>query len=284
MIPHTNKIEDVNSWLYRELESVSDKREVEQFVRILNEDVLHIQQGIDQDTQRISESQIIELQNCVKRLKSNEPIQYVTGKTHFYNLVLDIGPGALVPRPETEELVDLVVKNSGNEDAILDLCSGSGCIALAIKKALPASKVIGLERHQDAIKHARLNGINLSLHVEWLENDVFEDDWFTEHHVFQTIVSNPPYIPNGEKKMMNDRVVNFEPHEALFVSDHDPLKFYKRIGELGRKLLPENGNLICEGHEHLMGNVKKLWLSLGYSSVDILKDMQGKDRIAWAKK
>ena len=180
---------------------------------------------------RLSESDLLFIRSAVKRLLLHEPFQYVIGNTEFYGLSITCAQGALIPRPETEELVDWILEElKGKESKILDIGTGSGCIALALKKNAINSNVWGLDVSETALTIARENALALELEVGFLSQDILSDyplDF--ENDFFDVIVSNPPYIPVNEQVKMEQNVLQFEPHKALFVPDHDPLLCYRVI-------------------------------------------------------
>ena len=251
-------------------------------VRILLEDVLNVQPLAPAD-QRFSEGELVSLKKAVLKILSGIPVQYVTGKVEFYGLMLQVAPGVLIPRPETEELVEHTVSGMQGHETVVDLCSGSGCIALAVKKQHPDARVIGVEKSNNAVEQSIRNGEDNGLKVEWRCLDVFDDGCCVDlKGQVDRLVSNPPYIPFSEKQEMDSRVVDHEPAEALFVEDDDPMVFYRRIAVLGRQLLKESGKLICEVHENHADQVVHLFSENQYRHVLKIQDMQGKDRMVCA--
>jgi len=175
------------------------------------------------------------IEQYFQRLQNNEPLQYVIGKAWFCGLELHVAPGVLIPRPETEELVEWIVENHRHEEnqiEILDIGSGSGCIPLALKKKLPLADICGLDVSEQALAIAAENARIHQLDVRWMQQDIFDKDFHFESQKKLIIVSNPPYILEKERGVMSERVLNFEPGSALFVPDNDPLLFYRRILEL----------------------------------------------------
>ena len=286
-MPASNYLKDVRNWIDRELTSKFHDRERKQLIRILSEDLLGISMNsiIDQEERLLTESEIVRLKKSILKLNQDMPIQYVTGKVHFHNLVLSIAPGVLIPRPETEELTEMAISHLQSGDYIMDLCSGSGCIALAIKKAKPDVHVCGLEKSALAVDLSIQNSKELNLDVEWLQEDIFDNVWVTNYEQKITVlVSNPPYIPHSEKALVDKNVSDFEPHEALFVPDNHSLIYYSRIALLGLKLLKENGKLLCEVHENKANEVVNLLVENGYKNCNVICDMQGKERIVCAER
>ena len=215
------------------------------------------------------------VQEVIDRLLHFEPIQYIFGHTEWRGLDLRVTPATLIPRPETAELVEKILgvpeyRNPGTSLKILDIGTGSGCIAIALKKAHPEWQVTGIDISPEAIEVARenaaRNGVEVTFHVADIFSDSIED--------FDLVVSNPPYICEREKEGMLPNVLDFEPHTALFVPDADPLKFYRRIAEL--KL---GKYLFFEINEAFGEEMKNLFADLGYTDILITKDIYGKARI-----
>jgi len=235
---------------------------------------------------RLSESDLLFIRSAVKRLLLHEPFQYVIGNTEFYGLSITCAPGALIPRPETEELVDWILEElKGKDSKILDLGTGSGCIALALKKNTINSNVWGLDVSETALKIARENALALGIEVGFFSQDILSDyplDF--DNHFFDVLVSNPPYIPVNEQVKMEQNVLQFEPHEALFVPDQDPLLFYRVIATKSLSLLKNNGVLYFEIHEDFAFQVKDLMAELGFINIELRKDLQGKFRMIKAQR
>ena len=235
---------------------------------------------------RLSESDLLFIRSAVKRLLLHEPFQYVIGNTEFYGLSITCAQGALIPRPETEELVDWILEElKGKESKILDIGTGSGCIALALKKNTINSNVWGLDVSETALTIARENALALELEVGFLSQDILSDyplDF--ENDFFDVIVSNPPYIPVNEQVKMEQNVLQFEPHKALFVPDHDPLLFYRVIATKSLSFLKNQGVLFFEIHEDFAAEVKELLVELGFINIELRKDLQGKSRMIRAQR
>ncbi|WP_299705958.1 peptide chain release factor N(5)-glutamine methyltransferase [uncultured Pontibacter sp.] len=221
------------------------------------------------------------IKEVVARLKQQEPVQYVLGVAHFYGLDLQVDERVLIPRPETEELVDLVVREHRGLKGlqVLDICTGSGCIPLALAANLQADKVYGLELSEGALKVARTNARQLRLPVAWLQQDVFDPILGIAPHSLDIITSNPPYVMEQEKALMRPNVLDYEPHLALFVPDEDPLKYYKRIAEAGAELLKNGGRLYFEINEQYGEEVRQQLLQAGFSHAEVVQDLFNKNRI-----
>lgn len=214
-------------------------------------------------------------------LMNDVPLQYALGETNFYGLKLKVKPGVLIPRPETEELVDLIVKENNRSDLeVLDLCTGSGAIAIALARNLPFSRVEAVDISPVAVAIAGENAENLKTRVKVRMADVFT--LTLQDYTYDIIVSNPPYVAESEKVDMEPNVLNHEPHEALFVSDSNPLIFYKRIATLASKALVPGGRLYFEINPIFASGIEHLFSDLKFREVRIIKDVHGKNRFASA--
>jgi release factor glutamine methyltransferase len=220
------------------------------------------------------------LDNAIERLKKYEPLQYVTGKAYFFEYVFNVNAHVLIPRPETEELVGLsidIIKKKGFK-SILDIGTGSGCIAISIKKKLPDVKVYASDISEEAIKVALSNSTKLKVEIEFIQNDILnENTWQTMPKV-DMIVSNPPYIGIEESNSILPNVLNYEPHLALFSSD-EPLKFYEKISKFG---LANSSQIAFEINEKYGKETQEIIKKNGYKNVSLIKDLQNKDRFCMA--
>jgi release factor glutamine methyltransferase len=226
----------------------------------------------------ISENNSQLILNILQELKEKVPIQYLLGNVSFYGLTLEVNPTVLIPRPETEELVDWIIRdNKGKKISILDVCTGSGCIALALKKNLPKCTVTAIDISEDALKTAGRNARKLGLEIELIEEDAlaFSDELKTIP--FQVIVSNPPYIKNADKEHVQDSVLKYEPHIALFVPDNDPLIFYKAIAKFAKK--SSLVILYFEIHEDMGAELCNWLKEMGFEKIELRKDINDKDRM-----
>jgi len=214
----------------------------------------------------------------VSRLKRFEPIQYILGEAYFYGRKYLVNPNVLIPRQETEELVDLIIKENHAENLkVLDIGAGSGCIGLTLAKELQNPEVIGLDINQDILQIIKENARNLHAAINTIEGDIFHMEF--PYHFLDIIVSNPPYISEDERRMMDKNVVYFEPEAALFVSSENPLTFYHHIIDKAKFWLKPNGKLYFEINEAFGNEVKQLMLDEGFIDATIFKDLNGKDRI-----
>lgn len=222
--------------------------------------------------------------NIVSRLKKHEPIQYIFGETEFCGLKIDVNPDVLIPRPETEELVEWILETLWlKSPKILDIGTGSGCIALALKNTIKMAKVSGIDISEKAIKTARENAVKNKLDVQFFVADVFDFPAETNER-FDVIVSNPPYVLEREKQFMKPNVLRFEPQNALFVSNHDPLIFYRKITHLAKSILNKNGWLFFEINENMAHEMIELLQNEGFSNARIKIDVNAKSRMARAQK
>jgi release factor glutamine methyltransferase len=220
------------------------------------------------------------LNNALNKLLKHEPVQYITNEAWFYNLKFYVNNNVLIPRPETEELVHEVInflkQNSGKN--ILDIGTGSGCIPISIKKNIPNANMMSIDVSETALAVAKENAIRNNVEIDFRELDFLSENIYTLFEKFDVIISNPPYIPEDEKNILDKNVIAYEPHLALFVSQNDPLIFYKKILSFAENHLNQNGRIFLETHENLAKETAALFIEKKYS-VEIKKDMQGKERM-----
>lgn len=220
---------------------------------------------------------------AVERVVAGEPLQYVLGETRFYGNTLAVTPAVLIPRPETEELVDMIVSDNTGEDLrVLDLCTGSGCIAVSLARALRFPVVTAVDLSEDALAVARENGERLRVKVDFRHGDVLamHDDGSR----YDIIVSNPPYVLDSERSQMSPRVLDHEPAMALFVPDDDPLRFYKAIVAYASDALVAGGRLYLEINPMEVDGIRRLLADVGLEDIDMIRDMTGRERFAKARK
>lgn len=234
------------------------------------------------DTQNISNMEII-----LQKLRAHEPIQYIFGHTEWMGLDLRVTPATLIPRPETAELVEWVLQVADRDKPlrVLDIGTGSGCIAIALKKAVPHWQVTGLDISEEALAEAKENATRNKVEVNWLQADILSPIANSSLPIADIIVSNPPYICNSEKKDMDARVLDYEPHSALFVPDTDPLLFYRQIASLAssphRLIASSPLNLFFEINEAYGNEVCAMMEQMGYTDVQLKNDMYGKPRMVF---
>ena len=215
------------------------------------------------------------LYNCLERLKKHEPIQYVLGKTDFCKLNFFVNKSVLIPRPETEELVNIILKSQLDNKTILDIGSGSGCIAISLAKHSPKVKVTALDTSKDAIELSQRNAKENDVNIEFIVADILS---YKSDKKYDIIVSNPPYVLEEEKDHMSKNVLEYEPELALFVKNDDPLKFYKAILDFAKNSLNKNGKIYFEINEKYKNEIKDLAYYYNYSNVDCKLDVFGKYR------
>jgi len=276
----TNKVSAIVDLFRQRLHSIYDERELQNIILL----AFHHVMGWDKMTFRqkqdsgLSESELLTFNFMVKRLQKHEPIQYIIGETEFYGLPFQVNPSVLIPRPETEELVDVIINDFKDKSLrILDIGTGSGCIAIALKKHLPKATVVALDVSQKAIETAQTNALKNGVEVEFINMDIFSEDIF-KLKPFDVIVSNPPYIPEDEKTKMHSNVLDHEPHIALFVTSN-PLEFYERICNLSKSLLLPNGKVYFELNEHYEHLYNDLFSKFS-TQFSMTKDINNKLRIA----
>jgi len=216
----------------------------------------------------------------VTRIKTSEPIQYILGQSEFSGLLLKVNPAVLIPRPETEELVQWIISSQKTVPSrVLDIGTGSGCIALGLKKAFAGSSVSACDISEEALVVARENAFINQLDIKFFSADILNWENYSGWGETELIVSNPPYVTIRDKSCMKKNVTDFEPHQALFAPDNDPLKFYRQIARFSSKWLTENGVLYFEINEQYGHQVVEILYSAGFATVEIRKDMQGKERM-----
>lgn len=227
---------------------------------------------------KLSVNQTRELEEIIARLKKHEPIQYILGTCRFLGRDFSVAQGVLIPRPETEELVSLIVKeNADRKLKILDIGTGSGCIAISLDLELPNAQVTAWDISNDALAIAKNNNEEIQSNVCFEQVDVLLTP--PKDTLFDVIVSNPPYVMNSEKEQMEENVLQWEPSLALFVPNENPLLFYRKIAELGKEILAPNGKLYFEINQAFGKETEELLMQLGYQKTRIIKDFYGLDRI-----
>lgn len=231
----------------------------------------------------LSSKEMQKLNGILARLLNFEPIQYIQGTARFLERSYHVAPGVLIPRPETEELVEVMLREIPSDARILDIGTGSGCIAISLSKAFPNAKVTAWDVSEDALCIARRNNYDLQASVCFVKQDVLA--WRGDGgQCYDVIVSNPPYITESEKQEMERNVLDWEPFSALFVPNNDPLLFYRRIGELGRMMLVDGGRLYFEINRAYGEATAMMLCGQGYTGIRILKDISGNDRFVIAER
>ena len=258
--------------------------EVNSFFYILTLQILNkrrIDVSLNYDFE-VSNNDKFKFQDTIERLKKHEPIQYIIGKTEFYGMPFKLSNNVLIPRPETEELVDWMIskfKSQKSKIRVLDIGTGSGCIAISLAKNLPDCKIVALDVSSEALKVAKENAKLNNVEVQFIEADILNWNLELDNLEFDVIVSNPPYVRALEKNQMRKNVLDFEPHLALFVEDEDSLLFYRKIIKLSNKILNPKGQLFFEINEYLGKETVKLLRDNGFEEIELKSDIFGKDRI-----
>jgi len=256
--------------------------EIESLSRLILEHVTgfnRLQMHLNQ-TEALPEPKIMQITKILNRLLTNEPIQYILGETEFYGLKFTVTPDVLIPRAETEELVDWIITEEKEHcKSLLDIGTGSGCIPIAIDKNSDIGKVDGWDISEQALQIARGNANRNDSKVVFSYQDIFTPTGIDELSKWDVIVSNPPYVLREESELMERNVVDFEPHVALFVPDHDPLIFYRAIARFATVHLQLHGSLYFEINEAMGEETAKLLEGFGFDEIHTRKDLQGKARM-----
>ncbi|MFN7674391.1 peptide chain release factor N(5)-glutamine methyltransferase [Flavobacterium sp.] len=297
---------------FQELSSLYDDKEMESFFYLILENFHQIKR-IDlalNPQMEMNDKQLLYWERVLADLKKQKPIQYILGETEFYGLPFLVNENTLIPRPETEELVELIIKQNSKSEIppepkvngaklnsklkILDIGTGSGCIAIALKKNLPNSEVFAIDISEEALETAKKNAQINQVEIHFIQVDILKinnlEQFPTSNSqlptsnfhlptTFDIIVSNPPYVRNIEKQEINPNVLEYEPHLALFVEDEDALIFYRKIAQLALKSLSPNGRLYFEINQYLGKETVELIESFGFKNVVLHKDIYGNDRM-----
>ena len=308
----SNRIEDIVTYIYNELKNKYSQNEIKAFINILffeytNMNSAHILAFKDD---LVNESSLLNIVLATEKLKKYVPIQYIIGHTEFCGLDIKVTPDVLIPRPETEELTHMIIKeNQGKNLNIIDLCCGSGCIALALNKFIENSFVLGIDISEKALLVANENNRNLDLNVNFTQMNLLnceKNEFFSEINKFflvisknlnnnnlqrglkndfkfDIIVSNPPYVLEKEQVMMKKNVLNYEPSQAIFVKDENPLIFYEKIANFAQNNLKIGGKIYLEINDKLANETLSLFSQKEYFA-EIRQDIFGKDRFIFLQK
>tara|TARA_R110000751_G_scaffold137079_3_gene240408 strand:- start:10383 stop:11228 length:846 start_codon:yes stop_codon:yes gene_type:complete len=279
------KISDLKSNFKKSLSELYPSEEIQSFFNILSEKYLNLSRieiALNRD-RRLTETEAEKFQKAILRLQNHEPIQYIIGETEFYGLPFKVNTHTLIPRPETEELVEWILSGFPPSGArgILDIGTGSGCIAISLAKNLPNAKISALDISEEALKIAEANAKLNKVEVDFFQTDILAAE--TLPMKYDVIVSNPPYVRELEKKQMQQNVLKYEPHSALYVKDEDPLLFYRAISRLAKNHLNPAGKLFFEINEYLAYEMTELLKAAGFKNIEIKKDIYGKDRMLKCK-
>jgi release factor glutamine methyltransferase len=275
------QIKHYKNTFLQELSSLYDEQEIESFFYLTLE-CFHEKKRIDLALHPEMEMDALRLsrwEDVLDALKKQKPIQYILGTTEFYGLPMLVNEHVLIPRPETEELVALILRNCNpnSELKILDIGTGSGCIPIALKANLPKATISAIDVSEHALATAQNNAVLNKIDVAFLVTDILKTEDLGNK--YDVIVSNPPYVRQLEKSELKMNVLGFEPHLALFVSDEDPLVFYRKIVELATKNLNPNGRLFFEINQYLGSETLGLFEGKGFNSIELHKDIYGNDRM-----
>lgn len=273
----TARSKDLFQQILSSLSDVYDERESMAIAKNYLADRLHIDRmKLSLNTEIAFDESL--LRHDLRQLVNGTPYQHVVGFTIFYGRKFLTNKHALIPRPETEELVDWIVKdNEMSAPMILDIGTGTGCIPISLKGEIPEASCTGVDVSEEALKVAKNNASRNELTIKFSKLDILKEDLSEKE--FDIIVSNPPYIPNADRALMHKNVLDYEPSIALFVDDKAPLVFYQAIAEKAIISLKKGGKLYFEIHENFGAEVYQLLSSLGYSDIELRKDLQGKDRM-----
>jgi release factor glutamine methyltransferase len=286
-------LNEARTVLTKELVTIYDDDELKNIIDLVLEHITSMPRSeqVKSKLAYLTCTQLEAIDLITERLKNNEPVQYVLGEAWFAGMKFKVNKNVLIPRPETEELVDWVIKESqkSNPDSyrdksqnILDVGTGSGCIPITIKKKLARASVSAIDICSEALFVATENAIDHNTDIDFILLDFLDEEKWRELGQFDIIVSNPPYVKQSETQTMHERVMNFEPHLALFVPDNDALVFYRKLADFSLTHLKPGGRLFVEINEALGEMVVNLIRSVGFGNVELKKDMQGKDRLVVA--
>lgn len=269
-----NKLVNIIPKFLSEINNFS-RKEVTSFAYLSIEKILGYSKSdcIIHSNHELTNDNIISFENIINDIKQNIPIQYILGEAHFYDLKFKVNSSTLIPRGETEELVQYILLH--DFISVLEIGTGSGCIAVSIAKNSNAN-ITAIDNSLEALEIAKSNAILNSVEINFELSDVFN---FSDTKKYDLIVSNPPYVLESEKKLMNKNVLDYEPHNALFVSDNDPLIYYKEIAKIATNNLNKNGLLFFEINEKYSKQIIELLSNLNFVDIELKKDINGRDRI-----
>lgn len=281
MAGNLQTIKEIRNYLRCELENIYPEEEIRSITHIIIYTVFNLGKlhFLTRNDHHVTSGKTILITEICQRLKAGEPLQYILGETLFYGCRIKVSHHTLIPRPETEELVDLVIKeNAGFKGSIVDIGTGSGCIAVALAVSLPEADITGFDISEEALVTARQNAEMNNVSIRFFKADILDANSI---NILKTdiIVSNPPYVRLSEKGQMEKNVLGFEPHTALFVPDDNPLLYFEAILRLAGTILKPGGKIYFEINEAMGGRMNELLVSSGYSNVKVFRDINGKERI-----
>jgi release factor glutamine methyltransferase len=275
-------IKDVFVAFQKGLKALYNSNEIEAITLLTINEIVNLSKATIKafPEREIAVDQSRQLENILVQLQTGKPIQYILGHTEFFGLKFLVNSSVLIPRPETEELVDEIISSAANgEYNILDIGTGSGCIAISLKKNLPGAQVSALDVSNDALQTAKENARLNDADINFIRADILNIKSGIENLKFEIIVSNPPYVTLADKAQMHVNVIDFEPHTALFVPENDPLLFYKAIAGYAANNLANNGLLFLEINEAYGPETVALLASKGFKNIELKKDMSDKPRM-----
>lgn len=276
------------AYIKASLKELYPPSEISGMVRLIMERVCHIPpyRFLSGGDTVLPDNEKERIREITEHLKRMEPIQYIIGIADFYSLEFEVNPAVLIPRPETEELVEHIIRDNGNKAiTILDIGTGSGCIAITLAKHLSQARVSAADISHEALSTTRRNAGRNGTDISFFQTDILRTEQAETDipGMFDIIVSNPPYIKEEEKKDMERNVLEYEPHLALFVPDEDPLLFYRAIACFGKKKLNAGGHLYFEINARCGAETAGMLHDEGYKKIELIKDLSGKDRILKAQ-
>jgi release factor glutamine methyltransferase len=283
----TKKLSEIQIQFISSLGALYDEREIRAIFHQYINDRLNISKYkyYLSPEHELPDDLTILIENDIERLAKGEPLQYICGKTLFYGLKLDVNSSVLIPRPETEELTDLIIKENKNKNiTILDIGTGSGAIAISLAKHLSEARVSAIDISPEALSTAKANALKNAVFVDFKVFDIMNGMVDSSSGNFDIIVSNPPYIPESEKKHIHPNVVEYEPEIALFVPDSNPLVFYKEIAMFSKNHLKKGGIIYLETHEKFHNELEILFSESNFINIRKLTDINGKPRILVCRK
>lgn len=282
----SNKLKDIIDFAYQELDLLYEKSEIRSMIYSL---IKHFTEFdltkilTYKDELKVSESELLKINFAIKDLKKEKPLQQIIGYTDFLDVKIDVNEHVLIPRVETEEIVQRVInENKGRKNLkIADICCGSGCIAIALKRAFPDANLYAYDISEEALKKSKENAEKNKEKINFFKENILESK--EKNQEFDIIVSNPPYVRESEKAFMRNNVLLYEPALALFVSDKEPLIFYEHLLKFSNQNLAKNGKIYMEINENLAKETELLFKNFNYQT-SVFKDLRGKDRLVFAKK